>query len=82
MPKALVTGGHGFIGSHLVEKLQQEKWDVSIMYFPFDVTRKEHWDLKLKNIEYIFHLAGHLDNYYHTGAEADFSQYVDININI
>ncbi|MGC8831874.1 MAG: NAD-dependent epimerase/dehydratase family protein [Thermoproteota archaeon] len=31
MPKALITGGAGFIGSHLVEKLIQDGWEVTVL---------------------------------------------------
>lgn len=31
LPKALITGGAGFIGSHLVEKLIQEGWEVTVL---------------------------------------------------
>ena len=31
MPKAIVTGGAGFIGSHLVDKLIAEDWHVTVL---------------------------------------------------
>lgn len=84
MPKAIVTGQGGFIGSNLFEKLSHKGWDVYGMDISqsrgVDVTKKEDWEFSLKEFkpDYIFHLAGHLDKYYEEG-EADFSKYLDIN---
>src|SRR3990167_3938431 len=74
--RALVTGGKGFIGKHLVKKLSSEGWDVSVLDFPFDVTDKDGWRIKLRDIDYVFHLAGHLDNY---EKEAAYKKYLDVN---
>ena len=80
MPKALVTGCLGFIGSHLVKKLEEKGWDVIGMDLPgTDVTNKECWQAILTEVDYVFHLAGHLDKYYQGEGEADFSKYLDIN---
>lgn len=46
---ALVLGGNGFIGSHLVDKLLAEKYDVTV----FD-RNKELFRKPLKNVKYIF----------------------------
>ena len=61
MSKAIVTGGHGFVGHYLVELLEQYGYEVDI----FDL--KEGWDLRnfeevrnyIDNVrpDYIFHLA-------------------------
>src|SRR3990167_10572696 len=83
MGKALITGGLGFIGSHLFKKLNEEGWNVQVMDSPYDVTKKEDWlyflQDKIEDFDYIFHLAGHLDKYYQGEGEADFSKYLDIN---
>ena len=80
MPKALVTGCNGFIASHLCKKLTEEGWDIIGMDLPsFDVTKKECWQELLPEVDYVFHLAGHLDKYYQGEGEADFSKYLDTN---
>lgn len=82
MPKAIVIGGLGFIGSHLVKRLKEENWEVYALDLThFDVTIKDCWKEFLLEIkpDYIFHLAGHLDKYYQGEGEADFSKYLEIN---
>ena len=64
----LVTGGCGFIGSHVVDELIKKKYKVTI----FDLTKPKRNDVRfirgsilnkyliqsaLKNIDFIFHLA-------------------------
>ena len=79
MATALVTGSSGFIGHHLVKELSSRGWEVKTLDLPDDVTKKEDWIKYLEGVEYVFHLAGHLDQYYHKG-EADFSKCVDVNV--
>src|SRR3990167_2898049 len=79
MSTILVTGGAGFIGTHLVKKLREEGHTVYVMDAPFDVTKKTDWEFCLIGVDYIIHLAGYLDQYYEDG-KADFSRYIDVNV--
>jgi len=72
--KAIVTGGTGFIGSYLVEKLVQKKYQVfciakdkmhsanltslGVNIILGDINDGIHWESILKDANYIFHLAG------------------------
>jgi len=74
--KALVTGGTGFIGSHLVQSLVSKNWDVTCLVRPtsrtgllkkFSVNFVVHETNDQKSLEtavkgqdYIFHLAGRI----------------------
>jgi nucleoside-diphosphate-sugar epimerase len=74
--KALITGGTGFIGSHLVEKLVSKNWDVTCLVrptsrteflkkLPVKLTVHETGDLEsletaVKSQDYVFHLAGRI----------------------
>jgi nucleoside-diphosphate-sugar epimerase len=54
-PKALITGATGFIGSHLLEKLVEKKWDVTCLARPLSQTGKiEKMPVRI--------LRGHPDN--------------------
>jgi nucleoside-diphosphate-sugar epimerase len=57
-PKALVTGGTGFIGSHLVEKLVSKNWDVTCLIRPTSQTEF----LKVLPVKLIVHKADDLDS--------------------
>ena len=74
---ALITGGKGFIGSRLAQTLTQEGWEVEIMDLPFDVAKKADWKAKLKDTDYIFHLAAKLDDY---SEVPEITEYIDTNV--
>lgn len=60
MSRALVTGGGGFLGSHLVERLEQEGHDVFVARRrDFDLTRFEDADRMFgeAQADVVFHLA-------------------------
>jgi UDP-glucose 4-epimerase len=73
MPNAVVTGGAGFIGSHVVDLLVDGAWDVTVVddlstglaqnlnpnarFINGSVTNKDLMDSLLANSEYVFHTA-------------------------
>jgi len=69
--KALVTGGAGFIGSHIAEKLINENWDVTVLddlsngktiidkvnFIEGSITDRKMVDKAVSGADYIFHEA-------------------------
>ncbi|MBI2608528.1 MAG: NAD(P)-dependent oxidoreductase [Deltaproteobacteria bacterium] len=72
--RAFVTGGHGFVGSHLVERLLKENFDVTCLikpssnlkwintlplkYFYGDLRDSESLKKISQDFDYVFHVAG------------------------
>lgn len=60
MKRAIVTGSNGFIGSHLVERLKKEGFEVyRLTYHMLDSHSKLKAIIEKINPEYIYHLAGY-----------------------
>ena len=76
--KALITGGTGFVGSHLVAKLQSIGCDVLVVsrcppphkghvpnrvkFYAADLTREDSLEGLPTDIDYVFHLAAIRDS--------------------
>lgn len=70
--RALVTGAAGFIGSHLVERLSRDGWEVSasvhrkaptpaqgtVEWFQGDICNPDGFRGRLVDVDYVFHVAG------------------------
>ena len=64
----LVTGGSGFIGSHIVDKLTDNNLNVKVFdikkphredveFIKGDITLLEELNTAMRNVEYVFHIA-------------------------
>ena len=89
--KALVTGGTGFLGSHLCARLASEGWDVAVLCrasssaealknLPVDkivgdLTVSEDVDKAVKGRDAVFHAAAHLSYW---GKQMDIQQAVNV----
>lgn len=86
---ALITGGSGFIGKHLISALLAKKYQVvvldrtpkslpkNITVFKGDVRNRDHVAKTMKNIDLVFHLAGVLGT---EELNTQSAQAVEINI--
>ena len=73
----LITGGTGFIGSHLIDKCKKKGWNIisislnnknkkkGVKSFKLNISNKNLLFEKLGNlkIDYIINLAGHINHY-------------------
>ena len=64
-----VTGGNGFIGSHLVKALKQQKAKLEApSRKKLDLSDAKATNQALKNIDYLFHLAAHVGGIHYNNA--------------
>jgi len=95
--KAIVTGGCGFIGSHLVERLMKESWNVKILdnlsrgksehgYAPIsnvDLTDSRACHQEIRDVDVVFHLANVVSGItWHKDHPADLCANFAINYNV
>ncbi len=71
--KVLVTGGAGFIGSHVVDKLLDRDIDVRIydLVQPYTEERVEYYHASIQDLERLKMAMKGIDAVYHLGAVAD-----------
>ncbi|GAJ14879.1 unnamed protein product [marine sediment metagenome] len=71
--KALVTGGAGFIGSHVVDKLRDKGIEVRVYDMVLPTYRKdiEYYQGSLKDLDTLRMAVGGIDVVFHLGAIAD-----------
>ena len=55
--KVLVTGGKGYVGSLLVERLQRKGYNVFVYDRPNDILDKERLEEAIKGVDVVYHLA-------------------------
>ena len=87
MKKALVTGGQGFIGGHLVDKLVDEKYDVVVIDNQSSTSSDFHVNAKASYLnrdvaditlyQELFETHGRFDQVFHLAALADIVPSID-----
>ena len=81
--KALVTGGSGFIGSHIVDQLVKKKYKVTIV----DKINPKRKDIKFiksnkLNLNFLKRVTKNIDYVFHLSAVSDINKVsVDTNLN-
>lgn len=86
MPRAVITGGAGFIGSHLTERLLQEGWQVTVVDNLITGQRRNIEHLEREGlIEFLFHdvrmpftVEGAVDYVFHLASTASPVDFVNL----